>query len=237
MIFCLQNHDQVGNRPFGHRLHHQIDPALFRALSALLLFAPETPLLFMGQEWAASSPFLFFTDHNRELGRLVTEGRRHEFSRFRAFADAATRARIPDPQAASTFDASRLDWEECVRAPHVGMLELYRALLRLRSTEKALAAGTSCHIVELDDDGMALARTDTTGGSLLLVAWLGGSGAYEYDRHGPIIPGERWTLVLSTEEPRFRSSGQSSTWGADMAAGGPLVVTFEGPAAVILRRE
>jgi maltooligosyltrehalose trehalohydrolase len=76
MIFCLQNHDQIGNRPFGRRLHHQIDSALFRALSALLLFAPETPLLFMGQEWAASSPFLFFTDHHQELGRLVTEGRR-----------------------------------------------------------------------------------------------------------------------------------------------------------------
>jgi len=100
MIFCLQNHDQIGNRPFGRRLHHQIDPALFRALSAVLLVAPETPLLFMGQEWAASSPFLYFTDHHQELGRLVTEGRRREFSRFDAFAgivssvDAQQAARV-----------------------------------------------------------------------------------------------------------------------------------------------
>jgi maltooligosyltrehalose trehalohydrolase len=236
MIVCLQNHDQVGNRPFGRRLHHQIDPALFRALSALLMFAPETPLLFMGQEWAASSPFLYFTDHHRELGRLVTEGRRREFSRFKAFADEETRARIPDPQAASTFEASRLDWDERVLAPHTGMLELYRALLRLRRTEEALRAGTRCDIVELDDDGLALARA-AGAGALLLVAWLGKSGAYAYDRCGPMIPGERWTLVLSTEEPRFQSSEQPPTVGADVAADGPLVVTFRGPAAVILRRE
>jgi maltooligosyltrehalose trehalohydrolase len=237
MIFCLQNHDQIGNRPFGRRLHHQIDPALFRALSALLLFAPETPLLFMGQEWAASSPFLFFTDHHHELGRLVTEGRRREFSRFKAFADEETRARIPDPQAASTFEASRLDWDERVVAPHAGMLELYRALLRLRRTEKALEAGTRLDVVELDDDGVALARVDAGSGALLLVAWLRGSGEYEYGRQGPAIPGHRWNLMLSTEEPRFQSSCQTPTGGPDITAHDPLVVKFPGPAAVILRRE
>jgi maltooligosyltrehalose trehalohydrolase len=198
----------------------------------LLLFAPETPLLFMGQEWATSSPFLFFTDHHQELGRLVTEGRRREFARFHAFADEETCARIPDPQAASTFEASRLDWDERVLAPHAGMLELYRALLRLRRTEKALEAGTRFHVVELNDDGVALARADT-GAALLLVAWLRGSGVYEYDRQGPAIPGQRWTLVLSTEEPRFQSSGQTP----DITADDPLVVEFQGPAAVILRRE
>jgi maltooligosyltrehalose trehalohydrolase len=236
MIFCLQNHDQIGNRPFGRRLHHQIDSALFRALSALLLFAPETPLLFMGQEWAASSPFLFFTDHHQELGRLVTEGRRREFSRFTAFADEEMRARIPDPQAVSTFEESRLNWDERVLAPHAGMLELYRAMLRLRRTEKALEAGTRFDVVELDD-GMALARVDACGGALLLVAWLRGSGEYEYDRQGPTIPGHRWNLVLSTEEPRFQSSGQTLTGGPDITAHDPLVVKFQGPAAVILRRE
>ena len=78
-MVCLQNHDQVGNRALGERLHHQIDPAAFRAVTVLLLCAPETPLLFMGQEWAATSPFLYFTDHEPRLGRLVTEGRRREF--------------------------------------------------------------------------------------------------------------------------------------------------------------
>ena len=83
-VICLQNHDQVGNRALGERLHHQIDPAAYRAATALLLCAPETPLLFMGQEWAASTPFLYFTDHPEALGRLVTEGRRQEFSGFEA---------------------------------------------------------------------------------------------------------------------------------------------------------
>jgi maltooligosyltrehalose trehalohydrolase len=235
MIFCLENHDQVGNRPFGRRLHHQIDPALFRALSALLLFAPETPLLFMGQEWATSSPFLYFTDHHQELGRLVTEGRRREFSHFQGFADEETRARIPDPQAASTFEASRLNWDEHGLAAHAGTLELYRALLRLRGTEKALEAGARFDLVELDD-GMALVRAGT-GGALLLVAWFRGPGAYEHDRQGPTIPGHRWNLVLSTEEPRFHSAGQAPAGGPDITAHDPVVVTFQGPAAVILRRE
>ena len=93
MVFCLQNHDQIGNRPFGGRLNHQIAPALFRALSALLLFVPETPLLFMGQEWAASTRFLYFTDHHAELGRLVTTGRR-EASASRTSSDT-TSTRLP----------------------------------------------------------------------------------------------------------------------------------------------
>ena len=108
-VFCTQNHDQVGNRPFGERLNHQIDAGRYAAAVALLLFAPETPMLFMGQEFAASTPFLFFTDFNPELGRLVTEGRRGEFADFRAFADPDMRDSIPDPQAESTFLASKLD--------------------------------------------------------------------------------------------------------------------------------
>ena len=78
----IQNHDQVGNRALGERLHHQIDLDRYRALSMLLLFLPMTPMLFMGQEFVASSPFQYFTDHNPELGRLVTEGRRKEFAGF-----------------------------------------------------------------------------------------------------------------------------------------------------------
>jgi maltooligosyltrehalose trehalohydrolase len=111
-VVCLQNHDQVGNRAFGDRLHHTVDAAAFRAATVLLLCAPQTPLLFMGQEWGASSPFLYFTDHRADLGKLVTRGRRREFKAFSAFAGAEAREGIPDPQAAATFAASRLDWKE-----------------------------------------------------------------------------------------------------------------------------
>lgn len=239
LIICLQNHDQIGNRPFGRRLHHQIEPALFRALSALLLFAPETPLLFMGQEWAASTPFLFFTDHDPELGRLVTEGRRMEFARFEAFAHEETRARIPDPQAVSTFEASRLIWDERRRAPHAGVLELHRALLRLRRMEEAFQPGNRFAVIELDDDGLALSRGDPAGHAMLLVAWLRGSGAYEHSRRGPSMPGDRWRVILSTEEPRFQESpdDQTRTLAPDIDLEGSLVVRFRRPSAVILRRE
>ncbi len=119
-VFCIQNHDQVGNRPFGDRLNHEISPDRYRVASALLLFAPETPLLFMGQEFAASTPFLFFTDHPEELGKLVTEGRRREFAGFKAFDDERMRETIPDPQAESTFLASKLDLTERERHPRCG---------------------------------------------------------------------------------------------------------------------
>ena len=136
-VVCLQNHDQVGNRARGERLHHQIDAAAFRAASVVLLTAPQTPLLFMGQEWAASSPFQYFTDHDEPLGRLVTEGRRREFRDFVAFADAGAGEGIPDPQAIATFLASRLDWAEREVEPHASMVRLHAALLAFRRTELA----------------------------------------------------------------------------------------------------
>lgn len=124
----------------GDRLNHVISVARYRAASALLLLAPESPLLFQGQEWAASSPFAYFTDHAPDLGRLVTEGRRKEFAHFAGFADAGQRERIPDPQAAGTFDASRLKWAELVAPPHSDVLRLYSALLHIRATHPACRA-------------------------------------------------------------------------------------------------
>ena len=99
-VIAIQNHDQVGNRAFGDRLSASIDAASYRAASMLLLLAPELPLVFMGQEWAASTPFQYFTDHEPELGRLVTEGRRREFARFEAFARRGTR----NPRSAGTLN-------------------------------------------------------------------------------------------------------------------------------------
>ncbi len=129
-VFSIQNHDRIGNRAFGERLNHQVDAATYRAASTLLLLAPETPLLFMGQEWASSSAFLFFTDHEPELGRRVREGRLREFRSYRAFQEEAALDRIPDPQDEATFLASRLDWSERDREPHASTLRLYQACSR-----------------------------------------------------------------------------------------------------------
>lgn len=127
MVFCLQNHDQVGNRARGDRLTATVDLAAYRAASALLLFVPELPLLFMGQEWAATTPFMFFTDHAPELGKQVSAGRKAEFKSFTSFG-----GEVPDPQDEATFLQSRLRWDEAARAPHAGILALYRDLLARR---------------------------------------------------------------------------------------------------------
>src|SRR5207253_2817753 len=104
----------------------------------LLLFSPYTPLIWMGQEWAASTPFLYFTDHPPKLGPAVTKGRREEFRQFSAFSNPTSRKAIPDPQDESTFLASRLRWSETDESPHRETAALYRTLLALRRTEPTL---------------------------------------------------------------------------------------------------
>jgi len=136
LLFALQNHDQVGNRARGERLNQLLTADAFRAASLLLAFLPETPLLFMGQEWAASSPFLYFSDHEGELGRAVSRGRREEFKHFSAFRDSAEA--IPDPQAESTFRASKLDWAEQSGGARQLTLASYRRALELRRTDPVL---------------------------------------------------------------------------------------------------
>jgi maltooligosyltrehalose trehalohydrolase len=132
-VLFLQNHDQVGNRAFGERLSRLADPqALAAATVLLLLLSPQIPLLFMGEEWGASAPFLFFTDHHGDLADAVREGRRREFARFAAFADPQSHARIPNPNAEATFRASIPDPAEATRPPHDAVLALHRRLLALR---------------------------------------------------------------------------------------------------------
>ncbi|WP_232324189.1 malto-oligosyltrehalose trehalohydrolase, partial [Variovorax sp. WDL1] len=111
-VSYLQTHDQVGNRAFGERIQAIGDIALVRAAWTCLVFSPHVPMLFMGEEFEASTPFQYFCDFGPELAAAVSQGRREEFGRFAAFTDEAARARIPDPNAESTFLASKLRWEE-----------------------------------------------------------------------------------------------------------------------------
>jgi len=138
-VYCIQNHDQVGNRAFGDRLGAKVSWDAYRAASLLLLFLPMTPLLFMGQEWGVTSPFLYFTDHEPELGQLVSAGRRREFAAFPEFASSAAREAIPDPQALDTFQSSKLRWSERELPEHRATLDLYRAALSLRKTDPVLS--------------------------------------------------------------------------------------------------
>jgi len=127
-VSFIQNHDQIGNRAFGERLSALVAPEVIRALASVYLLAPQIPMLFMGEEWGAREPFLFFCDYEGDLAKAVRNGRREEFSHFPAFADPERVAKIPDPCAQSTFLASKLDWSR-VDAEH---LAFYRQLLKTR---------------------------------------------------------------------------------------------------------
>ena len=129
----LQNHDQIGNRALGERITALAPPEAVRAATAILLLSPALPLLFMGEEWGAPEPFLFFSDLGPDLGPSVAEGRRHEFARFPEFASAALRERIPDPQAPTTRVASVLDWSRLAEPAHRAWLDFHRTLLLLRA--------------------------------------------------------------------------------------------------------
>lgn len=156
-VLFLQNHDQVGNRAFGERLTVLADPAALEAAITLLLLSPQIPLLFMGEEVASRSPFLFFTDHGPDLADAVREGRRNEFARFADFADPEKRHRIPDPNALSTFQSSLpLPDPEHGKA----RLELYRELLALRQQEIAPLLDTTRPI-----------RAQVIGPKAVLAAW------------------------------------------------------------------
>jgi len=219
---CISNHDQVGNRAFGERLHQLTSPEAYRAASALLLLAPYTPMLFMGQEWGANTPFLYFTAHNDELGRLVTEGRRKEFGRFPEFRDPEIVRTIPDPQSEETFTRSKIDWSELTRAPHTELLELHRECLRLRATEPAFRPElrTGWDVPEL---GVAALRLQGFGCEWLILAHLANT---------PLtvaLPAGRWQCVLATNETRFGGSGSS---GFDSAIG---QVAFSQPELLVLQ--
>jgi malto-oligosyltrehalose trehalohydrolase len=131
----LQNHDHVGNQPFGTRLSTRASEPTLHAGMAIVLLSPQIPLLFMGEEWGSERPFLFFCDFEPGLAEAVREGRRKEFAHFPEFREDAARQKIPDPTLFSTFEASRLDWAEPTRQGHAGWLARYRRLLEIRRRE------------------------------------------------------------------------------------------------------
>jgi malto-oligosyltrehalose trehalohydrolase len=131
-VAFIQNHDQIGNRAFGERLPQIAPPAALRAIAAVYLLLPQVPMLFMGEEWGSAQPFPFFCDFEGDLAEAVRQGRRAEFARFPEFKDEAMRARIPDPQAMSTFLSAKLNWDAVQEPGHAAWLKLYQRLLALR---------------------------------------------------------------------------------------------------------
>jgi maltooligosyltrehalose trehalohydrolase len=155
-VGCLQNHDQIGNRATGDRTSHLLSSGQLKMGAALVLTSPFVPMLFQGEEWAASTPFCYFTDHqDTALGKAVKEGRRKEFAAFGWSPDD-----IPDPEAEETFLRSKLDWDERSRRPHSDMLQWYRTLIELRRRCPALTdSRLSATRVYYDEDAHWLTMT------------------------------------------------------------------------------
>jgi maltooligosyltrehalose trehalohydrolase len=205
-VFCISNHDQVGNRPLGDRLHECVTAAQYRAVSMLVCLVPYTPLLFMGQEWAASARFPYFTDLPGEVGARMRENRLNEFRHYQANHDPAVLERMPDPQAGETFLAAKLDWSERARPPHAAVLELYRECLRLRADEAIFAAAErGVWQVETAGTSAVALRARDTGGDWLVVAGVKDDARVTLGEDEITRPsgGRRWRRVLSSNEPRF----------------------------------
>jgi len=196
-VNLLQNHDQVGNRAFGERIDRLASPEALRAVTAILLLAPSPPLLFMGQEFVAPEPFLFFCDFGDDLAQSVTEGRRREFALFERFSNPEAQETIPDPNDPATFERSRLDWSRLEKEPHRSWLTFHQELLALRRREivprlAQLRGGEAAYEI-LGTRGLLVRWRLGDGSRLTLLANLGEAE----------LPADDRVVDRRTEEPLY----------------------------------
>ena len=227
-VLFLENHDQVANTCRGARLAQQTTPGRYRALTALLLLAPGTPMLFQGQEFSSSKPFLYFADHRPDLALRVRKGRSEFLGQFPSIADPAMRERLRDPGDPATFEACKLDLAE--RERHAGVYALHRDLLELRRTDAAFRAqarerrpdgatlGPEAFVLRYfaPFDGGAVepdratprSNCDTEGDRLLIVN-LGRDLALPSVPEPLLAPpaGCSWQVRFSTEDPVYGGGG------------------------------
>ena len=208
-VAYTQNHDQVANTFYGQRLHEITSPARHRVITALLLLAPHTPLLFMGQEFAASSPFPFFADHRPELAAEVYGGRKKFLRQFASYATQAAQDRILDPGAVQTFNAAKLDLTE--RDTHDTIYALHEDLLRLRREVPVIAAqtreGIECAV--LSEQAFLVRWLGTGAGDSLLIINLGPQLELRPAPEPLLAPPRqsRWQLAWSSDDPRYGGPG------------------------------
>ncbi|MET0728131.1 MAG: malto-oligosyltrehalose trehalohydrolase [Acidimicrobiales bacterium] len=190
-VVCTQNHDQIGNRAMGERTSALLSEGRLHVAAALLLTSPFVPLIFQGEEWGASSPFQYFTDHpDPELGRAVREGRRAEFAAFGWAPEA-----VPDPQDRATFERSRLRWDEREQGQHGRLLDWYRTLVALRRRHPALTDPGLPPDVTWGDDGVLIQRR----GCVTVAANLGPGGVSLHTGEG--------TEILAASHPDIGHTG------------------------------
>jgi maltooligosyltrehalose trehalohydrolase len=214
-ITMLQNHDQIANSAAGLRCHALTDPGKYRALTALLLLSPGTPLLFQGQEFAASSPFLFFADHNPEIAELVRRGRIEFLSQFPSLARPDLPQFVADPIDASTFERSKL--ESASRTSDNPVWRMHRDLIKLRREDPVFHQQTKGAVdgAVLGENIFVLRFFGAAMGDRLMLANLGLDWHLEPAPEPLLAPpeGAEWKLLWSSENPAYGGSGTPTIEG------------------------
>ncbi|HZZ91803.1 MAG TPA: malto-oligosyltrehalose trehalohydrolase [Usitatibacter sp.] len=209
-VNCIQNHDQVANSAFGRRIHALTSPALYRAMTALMLLAPGTPMLFQGQEFASSAPFLFFADHKPELAQLVRGGRREFVRQFPSLATTEMSGRLPNPCSEETFLRCKLDFSE--RETHAETYAMHRDLLRLRREDAAFRAQRAGGMdgAVLNDAAFLLRFFGEEPGADRLVVVNLGRDLHDFPSPEPLLAppeGCAWETLWTSEDPRYGGQG------------------------------
>ena len=205
-VAYMENHDQVANSVFGRRLHQLSSPGRYRAMTALTLLGPATPLLFQGQEFASSAPFLFFADHREELREAIRNGRREFLSQFASVTDPAVGPALPSPVEEATFETCKLDLNQ--RTTHSWAYALHRDLLRLRHEHKTIARPEHVDGAVLGTNAMTLRYFGNAAHYLLLVNL--GCDLELSPAPEPLIapPGpDGWSLLWSSESIAYGGNG------------------------------
>jgi maltooligosyltrehalose trehalohydrolase len=211
----IQTHDLIGNRIFGERIDRLAAPEAVRAAAAVYLLLPHIPMLFMGEEWGASTPFPYFSDYGGGLAEAVRRGRRQQLAQTNRIDEAILR-RAPDPQAESTFLSAKLRWEELSDPPHAARLEWYRRILGVRRARivPLLDSIESCGTRLVHSGGQFECAWELkTGGRLCLRANLCAAASNVF---GPASPGEELWLEGSQPDPRTLGAW-SVLWSAQPA--------------------
>jgi maltooligosyltrehalose trehalohydrolase len=214
-VTYLDNHDQIANSGTGERLHQLTSPGRYRAITAYLLLGPGTPMLFQGQEFAASSPFHFFADHHDGLRPLVHEGRIQFLAQFPSLAQPAMRGRHIDPGDPATFERCKLDWDE--RTSHAGVYEMHKDLLRLRRETEVFHSQKPKGVdgAVLGPEAFVLRYFGEKGDDRLLLVNLGADLCLDPAPEPLLAPpeGHLWEAVWSSEDPRYGGTGSGPVDG------------------------
>jgi maltooligosyltrehalose trehalohydrolase len=208
MVFALENHDQVANSRDGRRFHQLTSPGRYRALTALLLLAPQTPLLFQGEEFGSSAPFLYFADHQPELRRLVRKGRAEFLSQFASVATDAQHEDLLDPGDPATVARSRLDWEE--RERNETHLALHEDLITLRRRDPVLSTTDQLDGAVIGPQAFVLRFFAPDGNDRLLVVNLGIELPLEIAPEPLLAPPDLqhgWKRLWHSEDIRYGGRG------------------------------